>query len=317
MNHINRFLDHDHINWIYERSQFPHHRISSYCSLNSFINAYICSSYNVITCKDNHVPVSFRSVNRALSEGGILTGIDPLEDSLSRFLVQATVIIGITRLLALFGAYLKQPRVIFEVIGGIILGPSALGKSSYFLSTIFPNSKAHPTLGYIGLVANIGLVLYLFIVGMELDPKLLLSHAKKAGAVALVGMIVPFGLGVAISKTMYDNLLEPGFAPSFTGFFVFIGSFSIYIFIHLSHSLSLSLHRNSNVYHSISCPCTYFKGKWSHLLEAWSYDHGCRRLERRGCMVSTDPCYIYRKRWSTTFFRSFFISLSLSHTYIK
>lgn len=66
--------------------------------------------------------VSQRATVRSLSEGGILSGIDPLEDNLSLFLVQATIIIGITRVLALLGAYLKQPRVIFEVIGGILLG---------------------------------------------------------------------------------------------------------------------------------------------------------------------------------------------------
>jgi Kef-type K+ transport system membrane component KefB len=57
------------------------------------------------------------------------------------------------RILALAGAYFKQPRVIFEVIGGILLGPSAIGRNSEYLQRIFsPNS-----LGYIGLVANFGI----------------------------------------------------------------------------------------------------------------------------------------------------------------
>ena len=156
------------------------------------------------------------------SEGGILSGIDPLHESLSLFFVQAVVIIGITRTLSLLGAYLKQPRVIFEVIGGILLGPSALGRSQFFLSTVFPKAS----LGYIGLVANIGLTLYLFIVGMELDPELIYKNAKRAGAVAIMGMIVPFGLGFAISQTLYDLLLDD-IAPSFVGFAVFIGTNTI------------------------------------------------------------------------------------------
>ena len=136
------------------------------------------------------------------------------------FLVQATIIIGVTRFLSLFGTYLRQPRVIFEVIGGILLGPSALGRSKYFLSTLYFSS----TLSYLSLVAQFGLVLYLFIIGLELDPKLIVTHARNAASIALVGMAVPFGLGVAISKPMYDNLLEPDFQPSFTAFFVFIGT---------------------------------------------------------------------------------------------
>ena len=87
---------------------------------------------------------------------------------------QAIIIIGVTRALSLLGGYLKQPRVIFEVIGGVLLGPSALGRIPNFQNRIFPTSS----LNYLQLVANIGLVLYLFLVGLELDPKLLATHAK-------------------------------------------------------------------------------------------------------------------------------------------
>jgi len=137
--------------------------------------------------------------------------------------VQATIIIGVTRFLSLFGAYLKQPRVIFEVIGGILLGPSALGRTHYFIASCFPNTKNNKSLSYLQLVAQIGLILYLFIVGMELDPKLIITHARKAGAIALIGMAVPFGLGVAISRTLYQNLAIDD-SVSFTAFFVFIGT---------------------------------------------------------------------------------------------
>jgi len=150
---------------------------------------------------------------------GILQHVDPLSETLSLFFVQATIIIGITRILALLGVYLKQPRVIFEVIGGILLGPSAIGKNAYYLNRIFASSQ----LGYLSLVANIGLTLYLFIVGLELDPELLVTHGKKAAAIALVGMAVPFALGVAISSVLYDHLV-PNKNTNIVGFFVFIGT---------------------------------------------------------------------------------------------
>lgn len=88
------------------------------------------------------------------------------------------------------------------ILGGILLGPSAIGKNAKYLKTIFPASS----LPLISVVANLGLTLYLFIVGMELDPRLLATHARKSGAIAFMGMAVPFALGVAISHTLFDSL---------------------------------------------------------------------------------------------------------------
>lgn len=51
------------------------------------------------------------------SQGGVLSGVPALEESLSLFFVQATIILGITRFLSLLGSYIRQPRVIFEIIG--------------------------------------------------------------------------------------------------------------------------------------------------------------------------------------------------------
>eukprot|EP00981_Chlorochromonas_danica_P002953 scaffold601_cov170-Ochromonas_danica.AAC.14 len=156
-------------------------------------------------------------------QGGILSGVPILEEHLSRFFVQATIILGITRVLAFSGFYLKQPRVVFEIIGGVILGPSAIGRDQNFLPHIFPDDS----LDYLDIVANIGLTLYLFLVGLELDPALLKSHARSAGGIAVVGMAVPFALGVGISKVMFNVLQgdDPAYKDvSFVSFFVFIGT---------------------------------------------------------------------------------------------
>lgn len=88
------------------------------------------------------------------------------------------------RVLAIFTKYIRQPRVIMEVVGGIILGPSALGRIPGYMDTIFPASS----LGYISLVANMGLVIYLFLVGVELDPESLQKNGRNAIAIASVGM---------------------------------------------------------------------------------------------------------------------------------
>lgn len=155
----------------------------------------------------------------------VLEGLDALSPShtILLWLVQSVIILGFTRALSILGGRLKQPQVVFEIIGGILLGPSALGRDGFFATRIFPSSS----LGYLGIVADVGLILYLFLVGLELDPRLLASHARKVGAVALFGMIVPFLLGMAICSTLFHYLMasDPEFKDvSFTSFFVFIGT---------------------------------------------------------------------------------------------
>ncbi len=162
-------------------------------------------------------------VTRQLTEGGVLSGVGELTDPLWLFFVQAVIIIGFSRALGLFGTYLKQPKVIFEIIAGVLLGPSAIGRNERYLSTIFPTSS----LGYLSIVANIGLTFYLFLVGLELDPKLLTTHARKAGAISFFGIAIPFVVGIAISRIMFDTLEaqdEEFKDVSFVSFFVFIGT---------------------------------------------------------------------------------------------
>jgi len=156
--------------------------------------------------------------------GGVISGQDELDplDHLNVFLVQAVVILSICRALGFAGTYLGQPKVIFEIVGGIILGPSAIGKNVYYLERIFPSSS----LGHLKLVAELGLVLYLFLVGLELDVPKLMDHGSKAVSIALMGMAIPFGLGIAISKILFDTL--QGSDPLYddvrpAAFFVFIG----------------------------------------------------------------------------------------------
>lgn len=159
---------------------------------------------------------------------GIFDHTPTLGSELNLFWVQATIIMSMCRALSLCGAYLRQPAVIFEIVGGILLGPSCIGEHGHnikYLDNIFPTSS----LNYLGLIAQIGLTFYLFLVGIELDSKALVTHARKAGGIAILGMAVPFALGIAISKVMFrvlqSNDPNSKYANvSFTSFFVFIGT---------------------------------------------------------------------------------------------
>ena len=73
-----------------------------------------------------------------------LAGTNPLKDPIALFLVQALLIVILSRVLAVGLGYLRQPRVIAEVIGGILLGPSLLSRSEAFRDNVFP--KVSPNL---------------------------------------------------------------------------------------------------------------------------------------------------------------------------
>jgi Kef-type K+ transport system membrane component KefB len=136
-------------------------------------------------------------------------------------MAQAGIIIIFCRLLHYPLSLLRQPRVIAEVIGGILLGPSVMGRIPGFTDAIFPEESI-PNLS---LVANLGLVLFLFIVGLEVDLRYFVSNWKLALSVGIAGMALPFGLGCAISWGLYHEFRdEEGLEPiAFGTYMLFIG----------------------------------------------------------------------------------------------
>ena len=136
------------------------------------------------------------------------------------FIIQAAIIILLCRLLHYPLKLLRQPRVISEVIGGIILGPSVMGHIPGFTNAIFPTASI-PNLS---LAANLGLVLFLFLVGLEADFRFLVSNWKSAVSVGAAGMALPFGCGAAIAWGLYNQFrTDSGLVPiSFGTYLLFI-----------------------------------------------------------------------------------------------
>ncbi len=134
---------------------------------------------------------------------------------------QAGIIIIFCRLLHLPLQKLRQPRVIAEVIGGILLGPSVFGRVPGFTNAIFPAASI-PTLN---TAANIGLILFLFLVGLEVDLRLLVGNWRIALSVGAAGMVLPFGLGLAIAYGLYHQFREDsGLIPiNFGTYMLFVG----------------------------------------------------------------------------------------------
>jgi Kef-type K+ transport system membrane component KefB len=151
-------------------------------------------------------------------DGAPATGAQQAISTLFRALRALAVIAVTARLLgALFGL-LGQPAVIGEVIGGILLGPSLLGRIAPTLqATLLPPDVA----GFLGVYAQLGVILYMFLVGLELD----LGRVRQSGYVTLAishaSIIVPFTLGVALALLLYPPLAPGG--VRFTVFALFIG----------------------------------------------------------------------------------------------
>ncbi|KAI7195855.1 hypothetical protein KC363_g1259 [Hortaea werneckii] len=168
---------------------------------------------------------SATSTLKAPSQGGILDGENPTKydskNPIILFIIQAGIILIFCRLLHWPLSRLRQPRVIAEVIGGILLGPSIMGRIPGFTSAIFPPVA----MDNLALVANIGLVLFLFLVGLEVDLRYFASNWKVALSVGLAGMALPFGLGCAISWGLYNEFrTEANTAPIGFGIYsLFIG----------------------------------------------------------------------------------------------
>ncbi len=108
------------------------------------------------------------------------------------YFLQMAVILLTCRLVGTLGKKLGQPQVVGEMIAGVLLGPSLLG-------LLFPEASQQlftpETRNILYVGAQLGVGLYMFLVGMEFDTKLFRSRAKSAASVSIAGMLVPFILG--------------------------------------------------------------------------------------------------------------------------
>jgi Kef-type K+ transport system membrane component KefB len=114
-------------------------------------------------------------------------------------LLGLAVIIVLARLLGMLARWVRQPPVIGEIVAGILVGPTLFG--TVVSDALFP-TDIRPALA--GL-ANIGLVLFMFIVGFELDHALVRGKERVAASVSIGSILLPFGLGAALAVWLAGN----------------------------------------------------------------------------------------------------------------
>src|SRR6185503_16668018 len=141
-----------------------------------------------------------------------------LRTSVSILLTQIIVILILAGLFRRLFRAIHQPPVMGEMIAGIVLGPSVLGLiSPEAMTFLFPASS----LETLRLLSQIGVVLFMFIVGMELNVRQVREKGSAAVMISHASIILPFLLGSTLSLFLYRDLAPPG--TSFTAFALFIG----------------------------------------------------------------------------------------------
>jgi Kef-type K+ transport system membrane component KefB/nucleotide-binding universal stress UspA family protein len=157
---------------------------------------------------------------RAASGSAAAGGKAPTtEHFMWRLLLASAVIIVVSRLVGGLFRWINQPQVVGEIVAGVMLGPSLLG-------SVWPHA-AHAlfsaeVLPHIDVLAQIGLIFFMFLIGLELDVRLIRGRGHAATAVSHVSIIVPFLLGCAVALVLFPTVGSAN--GHFTPFALFLGA---------------------------------------------------------------------------------------------
>lgn len=148
--------------------------------------------------------------------------IDSLQHNLGHplaiLLAQIITIIIVARFFGWMFRKIGQPSVMGEIVAGIVLGPSLVGMYfPQFSSLLFPTAS----LGNLQFLSQIGLILFMFVIGMELDLKALKNKANDAVIISHASIIFPFTLGIALAYFIYYRFAPEG--VEFASFGLFLG----------------------------------------------------------------------------------------------
>lgn len=146
-------------------------------------------------------------------------------DVMLKLLLQILAVLGTCKIVGWVGTrFLGQTQVVMEMVAGVMLGPSLLGvvapqvqqwlfpASAIYLIDGVEKSAKHPSMFILYCLAQLGLVLYMFNIGLEFDLDLIRHRIKGAVAISLAGILAPLAFGVAIAYLTYRDggLFKPG-----------------------------------------------------------------------------------------------------------
>jgi Kef-type K+ transport system membrane component KefB len=136
---------------------------------------------------------------------------------LSQVLLALAAVILVGRIFSSALKMFRQPPVIGEVIAGIALGPSLFSWFGYDASPLLPTDVAP----YLSIIAQLGVILYMFLVGLEFNPSTVKSNAAAAVAISLSSILLPLALGAILAIGLFSRLAPEG--TRLTSFALFMG----------------------------------------------------------------------------------------------
>ncbi|MBV8886768.1 MAG: cation:proton antiporter [Chroococcidiopsidaceae cyanobacterium CP_BM_RX_35] len=134
-------------------------------------------------------------------------------------LLEVLVVIALSRIVGVGCRWIKQPLVIGEIVAGIMLGPSLLGwlapgiEATLFTDAVVP---------FLNVLSQVGLIFFMFLIGLELNPKYLTGKLEVAVLTSHVSILVPFSLGTLLALLLYPQVSNA--SVSFTAFCLFLGA---------------------------------------------------------------------------------------------
>ena len=172
--------------------------------------------------KGKHLEVSKKITISGIENGSwndfIASMQHNFQDPLAILLAQIITIILVARFFGWVFKKIGQPSVIGEIIAGIVLGPSLLGMYfPEFSAALFPVES----LGNLKFLSQIGLILFMFVIGMELDLKVLKNKANEAVVISHASIVIPFALGIGLAYFVYNRFAPEG--VKFLSFSLFMG----------------------------------------------------------------------------------------------
>ncbi|MDB5305333.1 MAG: potassium transporter [Phycisphaerales bacterium] len=123
------------------------------------------------------------------------------ENKILLLLLEIALILGLSRVVGMLFARMRQPQVVGEMVAGIMLGPSLLGLIGHgaVQHALFPAGNVE----LLNVLSQLGVIFFLFLVGLELEPGLLRSGGRATVVTAAGSIVVPFALGVLLTLVLY------------------------------------------------------------------------------------------------------------------
>lgn len=194
----------------------------SFLFYTSTIAVFFLLMYVVVLLAQNNLehPEELENIanHRSAWTTFIVNLIDDMANPLSILLLQIAVILIAVKIFGWICQKIGQPSVVGEIIAGVVLGPSLFGL--YFPDAsafIFPVSS----LGNVEMLSQIGLILFMFIVGLELNIRTIRKKANEAVIISHASIILPFGLGFILAYFMYGEFTHSNIP--FMSFALFMG----------------------------------------------------------------------------------------------